>query len=426
MEVFKNLSTDDCKNLCLISKWGCDGSAQNQYNQKFDSETSNDGSLFLSSFVPIQLYVKTPTNKRIVWQNPRPCSPRYCRPIRFRFIKETTEVTKAEFNHINNQIESLLPSTSLKNHNKLIIKHLLVFTMVDGKVCNSLTDTTSTQRCYVCVATSKDFNNLSKVIEYPTNEENYKFGISILHARIRFFESLLHLAYKVPIGKWQTRDAVEKAVVQETKKKIQVQFRKECGMIVDVPKSGFGNTNTGNLSRRFFENPEISSRITGVNAELIKRYKVILETISSGHKINTKLFKSYTLETAKLYVQLYGWYPMPPTIHKVLVHGTSIIDHALLPIGQLSEEAAESRNKHFKRFRENFSRKISRKASNVDVFNRLILTSDPVLTAMSPLPAINRKCFSKETIEMLLPDAESDVPENLEFSDEDPHFTFDY
>lgn len=53
------------------------------------------------------------------------------------------------------------------------------------------------------------------------------------------------------------------------------------------------------------------------------------------------------MDTAKLYVQLYPWYPMTPTVHKILIHGATVIENALLPIGQLSEEAAEARNKHF-------------------------------------------------------------------------------
>lgn len=105
---------------------------------------------------------------------------------------------------------------------------------------------------------------------------------------------------------------------------------------------------------------------------------------------------------------------MPPTIHKVLIHGSSIIDAALLPIGQLSEEAAESRNKHFKKFREGFSRKISRKSCNIDVYNRMLLTSDPLLLSMFPLPVINRKNFPTEALEMFLPGESCSDDENID------------
>ena len=38
-------------------------------------------------------------------------------------------------------------------------------------------------------------------------------------------------------------------------------------------------------------------------------------------------------------------------MHKVLRHGAQVIQEAILPIGQLSEEAAEARNKHFRDYR---------------------------------------------------------------------------
>lgn len=46
-----------------------------------------------------------------------------------------------------------------------------------------------------------------------------------------------------------------------------------------------------------------------------------------------------------MYIELYSCYPMSPTVHKILLHESTIIANALLPIGQLSEEAAEARNK---------------------------------------------------------------------------------
>lgn len=120
--------------------------------------------------------------------------------------------------------------------------------------------------------------------------------------------------------------------------------------------------------------------------DLIKRLNVILEVISSGHNIDTDKFDTFAHDTAKMYINLYSWYPMSPTMHKVLMHGAAVISHALFPIGQLSKEAAEARNKHFRQYRQNFSRKFSRIDCNTDVINRLLLTSDPY----------KRSCRSKQ------------------------------
>ena len=120
------------------------------------------------------------------------------------------------------------------------------------------------------------------------------------------------------------------------------------------PKQGFGSTNDGNTARRFFDDPELSASITGVDIYVIREFKVVLQAISSAHEIDIEKYCSYALEAAKLFVQKYPWYPMPPTVHKVLIHGPDVIQHALVPIGQLSEEAQEATNEEFKRYRECF------------------------------------------------------------------------
>ena len=105
-----------------------------------------------------------------------------------------------------------------------------------------------------------------------------------------------------------------------------------------------------------------------------------VEVISSGHKINTEKSSKYVTDTAEMYVRLYPWHPMTRTMHKILIHGASVMENALLPIGQLSEEAAEARNKYFRLYRQNFARKFSRVSCNLNVLNRLLLSSDPVIT----------------------------------------------
>ena len=75
---------------------------------------------------------------------------------------------------------------------------------------------------------------------------------------------------------------------------------------------------------------------------------------------------------------------MPVTVHKLLVHGGDIIKHALVPIGQLSEEAQEANHKNFRDFRKNHSRKMSQKSDNEDIFNNLLIASDPIISSTIP------------------------------------------
>lgn len=272
------------------------------------------------SLVPLRLISgdpDLPSKQQIVlWNNLRSSSTRYCRHIRFQFAHETTDLAKKEKDYIESQISELV-STLYEIDGRIIeINHKLLFTMVDGKICNSLTETTSTMRCFLCNLTSKDFNIIEKCKAAKIIcESALEFGMSTLHAWIRIFECLLHVAYKLPLKTWQARGIENKKIVETTKKDIREKFKNQLGLIADKPKPGYGNSNDGNTARRFFENADVSSSITGVDIMIIKR--TILKTMASGYTINLKLFEEYTLETAQLFVEKYPWYNMSPTIHKV-------------------------------------------------------------------------------------------------------------
>lgn len=175
----------------------------------------------------------------------------------------------------------------------------------------------------------------------------------------------------------------------------------EMGLLIDKPKPGFGSTNDGNTARRFFDNPDLSSKITGIDINIIKRFKVILSTISSGFPIDVNLFQQYCLETARKYVEVYPWYKMPTTVHKILLHSSDIISTAILPIGQLGEEAQESRNKDIKKYRESFSRKFSRTQNMEDVFHNLLISSDPYITSFRKNEMKKFRSYPQEVIQFL-------------------------
>lgn len=256
----------------------------------------------------------------------------------------------------------------------------LLFTMVDGKVCSSVLDVSS-QKCYICGCSLKDMNSRLHFLTKIDNLESCKFGISPLHAKIRIFECLLKISYRLELKKWQVRKD-DKERVEKRKREIQRKFRDEMGLLVDVVKQGYGTTNDGNTARRFFQNPSLSSSITGIDESLITMFSVLLKAISCGYEIDDEAFNSYALQTFDKYLELYSWYYMPPTMHKILVHGSTIIKHALLPLGQLAEDALESRHKEIKRFRESHTRKYSRKATMEDMMNMLLVSSDPLITSL--------------------------------------------
>ncbi|XP_053950851.1 uncharacterized protein LOC128858515 [Anastrepha ludens] len=118
-EELLTLSENERNSLTIICKWGCDGSQQAKYKQKIEDTSGSDANIFLSSFVPRQITCGN-ENRKIVWQNPSPSSPRLCRPIRFRFIKESIDVTKEEINFVESSVNNLVTSEIELQGNKFV------------------------------------------------------------------------------------------------------------------------------------------------------------------------------------------------------------------------------------------------------------------------------------------------------------------
>jgi hypothetical protein len=174
------------------------------------------------------------------------------------------------------------------------------------------------------------------------------------------------------------------------------------GLLADQAKpGGCGTTNDGNTARRFFKDPSHSASITGISEMLIRRCAVILQTVSSGHTINLEAFDQYAKETAVLLVKEYPWYYVPASVHKVLMHGAQVVAAAMLPIGQISEEAQESLHKQLKAYRERYSRKCSRISTNTDLIHSLLVSSDPFITNLRPLPRKRTSGISKDMLKLI-------------------------
>jgi len=71
--------------LKAIYKWGCDGSiGHSTYLQRF-SDTEVGDHIFSICLVPLPILGR---NNIILWQNERPSSTRFCRPIKIKLQKE--------------------------------------------------------------------------------------------------------------------------------------------------------------------------------------------------------------------------------------------------------------------------------------------------------------------------------------------------
>lgn len=103
------------------------------------------------------LYVYLQTSDRFVlWSNPSPQSFRYCRPLKIQYRAENKELIIEEKMRVEDEIKKIIPLYAETDEGQIVIvDSQLHLTIIDGKVFNVISGTTSQQRCACCGATSE-------------------------------------------------------------------------------------------------------------------------------------------------------------------------------------------------------------------------------------------------------------------------------
>ena len=157
-----------------------------------------ESSLFVVSVVPIKMYMKDNLTK-IIEKNPTTSSTRYCRQKSFEYKTETDELSRNKKASIQQEIENLDTTTCDLESGRVEVSHVMVFTMIDGKVCSAITNTASASTCPTCGATPKMMNELNHVRNRLTDEESVTFGLSVMNLYIRCFEMVIHIAIRMAL-----------------------------------------------------------------------------------------------------------------------------------------------------------------------------------------------------------------------------------
>ncbi|CAG9794799.1 unnamed protein product [Diatraea saccharalis] len=282
---------------CIFEgSWGFDGSSgQALYKQNLgddDDELSNENSLFATTFIPLKISTK---DSHELWLNPTPQSYRSCRPLRIQYKKETTELIKSEKKIVDDQITQLKPLSAKTSKGYTIHAECVLYLIViDGKVLNIILDTPSQLRCPFCGITSTQFNKLEVCYEKIPRKEALMHGISPLHAWIRVLEFLLKLGYKSEVKTWRIpQTSPEYQLLEQRKKYVQTQIRKQIGVLVDVVKPNSGTTNDGNAARTLLSDKyrQTFSEIINIEKWLLDDLHTILIVLSCGLPFGIKEFK---------------------------------------------------------------------------------------------------------------------------------------
>ena len=245
---------------------------------------------------------------------------------------------------------------------------------------NAMFGNTNTHNCPICKEGPAAFKDIDFV--YEANPEALaQLCYSSLHFGPRVMENLLKIGFSQDFKQFPCYGPTNKGLRDKRKKAMQKILKKDLGVPVFEVKRNGGTSNTGNVARKLFKNSIVFSDVIGVSEELVHRIFMVWIMITCGFPICPDKFDHYCKITKDLYHQECGWYPMVPTLHKVLEHGGDIL--RLFPpeltAGMMSEEPAEASNKDVKEFQRNHSFQGNYKQKNLDVFHRMCDRSDPAV-----------------------------------------------
>lgn len=377
-------------NAVFIFSWGFDGSSgYSEYKQGYFDKNSEeiDSNLFAITCIPLRLITN---NGEILWNNPCSQSARYCRPIALKWMKESRENIISEHRKVQSQIEELSLLNLQIGQLSINIHFSLHLTLIDGKVLNVLTDTKSSQVCPICKCTPKQFNDVVNVDNFIPDPNALQYGISPLHSWIRVLECCLNLSYRINIKKWQIRKSDIEEFNQQ-KQKIQTLLWQHMSVKVDKPRpGGNGTSNDGNTARKVFSQHRLFAELLGLDVEFVENLYIILLALSTHLSVDIEKFNLLCRRTLNIYINNYKWYYMPATLHKILIHGATVMEFSILPVGMFAEEASEARNKNYKNFRESHSRKCNRISTLEDMFYRAMDSSDPKLSSLNLWNRMNK------------------------------------
>lgn len=115
-----------------------DGSTgHSKYNMKLDSSNEcTDESIFATTLIPLQIFSNEIGN---LWTNTSPSSPRFCRPIRIEFAKESKDLILQTKKAVEKEIEDLENLVLDIEGRKIFITARFHMTLIDGKVLSIIT-----------------------------------------------------------------------------------------------------------------------------------------------------------------------------------------------------------------------------------------------------------------------------------------------
>jgi hypothetical protein len=173
--------------------------------------------------------------------------------------------------------------------------------------------------------------NIAEVWDRPVLTQMLDYGCTPLHLWIRCMEYLFNMACRLPSN---CKISATSKDFLENKKALQVKFWASLNLRISEVKHGKGSTNNGNTARKFFkQDQDVTASILGVDRNIVCLFADLLDMFNDPNKKpSTVIFNVKARELFKLLTSPpLDRFPLTQSVHRLLCHGSSFIDHFELP-----------------------------------------------------------------------------------------------
>ena len=206
-----------------------------------------------------------------------------------------SENVKKEGDRLAAEVEGLKPFKILGvNGTELTINYVCLETMLDGKIKCILSDVSNNGRanCWICGATPSQMSKPKGVYhDFKPSVKGLSLGISPLHSELRAFDWVCKHAFHQDFKLWSCVGDTNKQLYAERKQQLQDDFQEKLNLRVYMPNPHGGNSNTGLVAKKAFENYDVFSEITKFPLDLLQDLYFMLVALRCGRDIDADSYE---------------------------------------------------------------------------------------------------------------------------------------
>ena len=215
-----------------------------------------------------------------------------------------------------------------------------LYAALDGKGKVFWADKTAMANCVNCGSTPSEMAKRDG--NFRLDPSTLQYGMAAMHCRNRTFEWLCKGFLYSDLETWYL-PALWQFLKDEKMVEMQAAFKERLGLnVYKVLPGKCGNSNSGNTSRKAFENADVFADIINVPADIVEDLGTLINAANCKHALSaSKVEKLSTSVLDRIHDYGLSWNWLSQSVHTLLHHFHQFVAFYPTPPGYWTEEGAE-------------------------------------------------------------------------------------